>query len=720
VPVKKKTKKQHPFRNISKKIITVFDQDSKKVFTRKHLFRLLALPSSKFDQFEEILLELKEKEMLELKGNHVRLIPQAEIVQGKISTHPRGFGFVQVKGHKQEVFIPKQHMDDAIEGDIVEIEIDPKVSSKGPEGKIVRVLERSRKILAGTILKKHHHHYVVYAPILGPERLIDLKCTKKDTFRIGDRLVMEIKKWKRSTNQMECVPLQYLGSIEDPSIDVLAAIYEFEIPHQFSKKAIQEAKKLGGEVKKKDLNNRKDFTKLTCITIDPDTAKDYDDAISLTVDSKGNFQLGVHIADAAFYVKPDSYLDKEAHRRGNSTYFPGVCVPMLPEELSNQLCSLKAGVIRLTVSVLMTFTPKGDLEKYEIHRAYIKSKKRFTYNEAFDVLEKRKKSPHAPLLQNLAKLGALLRQKRMERGSIDFALPEAVIKVDKKGNPERIEIVEYDITHQMIEEFMLKANEVVAEHLAQKKKMLIYRIHEEPPAENFHDFYHLARSLGFRLPDKPNHRDIQKLFHQAKKTPYFQHLSISFIRSMKIAFYSPDNLGHYGLSLEHYCHFTSPIRRYSDLIIERLLFKDKTPEDLSEIANHCSYRERMSFRAEMAVVQLKKLRLLNKTFQEDPTHIFEASITKIKPFAIFFEITDFFLEGCLFLSDLDDDYFVFEPNTVTLRGKRTGRKYSFGDKIQVILTQIDFVLLESKWILANQERPKARKKAKKKGRRKRR
>ena len=477
---------------------------------------------------------------------------------------------------------------------------------------------------------------------------------------------------------------------------------------------MQDAGRLEDKVSKKDLNSRKDLTGLTCITIDPETAKDFDDAISLTIDAKKNFKLGVHIADAAHYIKPESALDKEAFQRGNSTYFPGVCTPMLPEELSNQLCSLKPGMIRLTVSVLMTFTAEADLQKYEIHRAFIKSKKRLTYEQALDVLKKKKNNPHASLLQKMARLGTMLRQKRIQRGSIDFALPEAVVKVDKKGNPIKIEVVEYDITHQMIEEFMLKTNEVVAEHLSKKNKMLIYRIHEEPPTENFQDFYHLARSLGFALPDKPTHQDIQKLFDQARNTSFFRHLSISFIRSMKIAFYSPDNLGHYGLLLKHYCHFTSPIRRYSDLMIERLLFKEKTPEDLNEIANHCSYRERMSFRAEMAVIQLKKLRLLHKTFQEDATHIFEASITKIKPFAIFFEIKGFFLEGSLYLADLEEDYFIFRPTTLTLHGKRTGRKYASGDKIQVFLTHIDFILLEAKWTLANQ--PSRGKKRKKKRR----
>ncbi|MBI3237037.1 MAG: RNB domain-containing ribonuclease, partial [Chlamydiales bacterium] len=283
----------------------------------------------------------------------------------------------------------------------------------------------------------------------------------------------------------------------------------------------------------------------------------------------------VHIADVAHYVKPGSALDQEAIIRCNSTYFPGTCIPMLPEQLSNELCSLKPEVVRLTVSVLMDFDKEGTLIGHEVVRSCIYSAKRFTYFEAKDVLDKKVKSPYAKSLELMVELCQLLKKKRHERGSIDFALPETVILIDEKGEPTGVKKIEYDITHQLVEEFMLKANEMVAKELNLRKRPVLYRVHEEPSEENFTDFYQFARSLGFTLPAKPTPIDIQEMFDEAKKSPHSHQLSVAFIRSMRLAQYSPNNIGHFGLALEHYSHFTSPIRRYSDLVTQRLLFNEE-------------------------------------------------------------------------------------------------------------------------------------------------
>jgi ribonuclease R len=371
---------------------------------------------------------------------------------------------------------------------------------------------------------------------------------------------------------------------------------------------------------------------------------------------------------------------------------------MLPESLSNELCSLKPGVKRLTQSMLAEFDPQGNLVRYEIARTVIKSRKRFTYKEALAVIEKKKKSPHEPLLQRMVELCYLLKQKRFERGSIDFAIAEDVIMVDEKGVPLRMERVEYDITHQMIEEFMLKANEIVASHLNSQGKMLIYRVHEQPTADSFKDFYAFARTLGFYLPAEPTYRDIQKLFQEAKNSPLLPQLSVSFIRSMRLASYSPDNIGHYGLALEHYAHFTSPIRRYTDLIIQRLLF-DELPSDcdIDAVAQKCSEKERISFRAESSVVKLKKLRLAATYFNEDPDRVYTAIITRIKPFALFFEVPLFDLEASLHISKIGNDYFEFNPQRMTFRGTRTGKTFSTGQVVHVKLDAIDYILLQTEW-----------------------
>ncbi len=630
---------------------------------------------------------------------------QAGIITGALQLHHRGFGFVTPdRAFKSaDIFIPKHLINGAVDGDTVEVEVSPEVSSKGPEGKIVKVLKRGRTHLAGTIIEGMNGRYTVFAPLLGKQKKVILVC-KEQPLKVGDRVIMHVTNWNNEYKETECKLKSYIGSIEDPLYDVAAAIEEFEIMHAFSSDTLQEAKDRASSIGKEDLAGRTDLTELPSITIDPETAKDFDDAISLTKDKKGHFHLAVHIADAAYYVKPGSSLDKEAYLRANSTYLPGKCVPMLPEELSNGLCSLKPDVIRLTVTVFLSFDSKGTLFDSKIERSFIKSMKRFTYAEAFEVLQKKLKSPHLSLLQDCEELCLLLKRKRLERGSIDFALPEARVEVDEKGEPQGIKVEMYDITHQLIEEFMLKTNEIVALTLAKKGKTLIYRIHEAPSKENFYDFFSYARLLGFRLPGEPTHEDIQKLFQEAKKTDHLTKLSIAFIRSMKLAFYSPDNIGHYGLALEHYTHFTSPIRRYSDLVIQRLLFDEEPEEqDLTEIANNCSQRERISMRAEQSVVTLKKLRLLQKYHQRYPGKVYEAEITRVKPFGIFFELKDVMLEGSLHISDLGNDYYRFHAQSHSLRGERTNKKFLAGDPISIQILSIDFIHQEAKFSLVKKK-----------------
>jgi ribonuclease R len=639
-------------------------------------------------------------------------IAETSPITGIVRMHPRGFGFVipDEPQYQEDIFIPKHLTDNAVDGDKVEVIVAQEAKSdKGPEGRIVGILKRGRSHLAGTILSiDEEGNAISYVPILGQTKRAFLPATPSHPFKVGERIFMKVVRWGEEQNEwVECSFDQSIGHISDPSCDILAAIKEFDIREAFPKSALNQAKSFGDKVLKKDLQNREDLSSLESVTIDPDTAKDFDDALSITKDRKGHYHLGVHIADVAHYVSAFSPLDMEAILRCNSTYFPGRCVPMLPEELSNQLCSLKPKVTRLTVSVLMSFDKMGNVLNYKISRAAIKSRKRFTYKEAKEVLDKKIKSPHAKALKLMVELCHLLKAKRHERGSIDFAMPELIIEVDKKGVPVGIKWVEYDITHQLVEEFMLKANEIVATELSRRGVSLIYRIHEEPSEENMSEFFALARTLGFPLSEKPSVSEIQQLFEAVKKTPFAQQLSVSFIRSMKLAYYSSENVGHYGLSLEHYCHFTSPIRRYSDLVIQRLLF-DEQPEplDLEKIALKCSEQERISFKAEMSVKTLKKLRLLQSFHRDDAHRIYPAVVTKVKPFGLFFELPELVIEGFLHISELEDDYFIFIPERNILKGRSSGKTHGVGEKIQIKLLAIDLILLETKWELLNTRKRK--------------
>ncbi|MES2344724.1 MAG: ribonuclease R [Chlamydiota bacterium] len=711
-----KKKDPHLYENLSKVLQQCMKGKRYTPIGQTALFKRLKIQKELHPLCKEIMADLVKEGVLTCDKKRYSLkTHDIETILGTLRLHPKGFGFVIPDNPAQsasDIFIPKHLTESAVDGDKVEVAINPSSNpEKGPEGKIVCITKRGRSHLAGTVRSIDRQKMAfVHVPILGSSKQAIVE--KAGDLKVGDRVIMKILEWGDREESTYCEVTQKIGHISDPSTDILAATEEFDLPTSFPKAVINEAKSFGKSVSAKDKKARKDLSELECFTIDPETAKDFDDALSIRKTNKGHYQLGVHIADVAHYVKQDSALDIEAFKRANSTYFPGTCIPMLPEELSNNLCSLRSGVFRLTSSVLMEFDPSGSLLKYKIVRSYIKSKKRFSYEEAKDVIDGKTKSVHAPSLKLMVELCLLLKKQRYARGSVDFSLPDLVLEVDKKGEPKGVKWVEYDISHQLVEEFMLKANEIVALDLSNRGKELLFRTHEPPTAENFEDFFNLARSFGFIVPDKPTSQEIQHLFEQAKKTPYIKQLSIGFIRSMKLAYYSKENVGHFGLSLEHYTHFTSPIRRYCDLIIHRLLFDEESEDiDLKQIALKCSEQERVSFRAEMSVKLLKKLRLLSRYFKEDPTREYSAILSKVKPFGLFFELSELMLEGFLHISELEDDYFVFDSRRGVLVGKDTSKIHSNGDKISVRIVSIDLILLESKWELVfSQKKKKPRRK----------
>ncbi len=614
-------------------------------------------------------------------------------VTGKIRIHPRGFGFVAVEGEEDDIFVPGPATHGAVDKDIVEVEVLDWEDKRGPSGEVIEVVERGRTHLAGTIIKGGAKPYAL-CPAVGVDEWVAVG--GDETLKEGDRVILKVEKWGEERSKTLARISKMIGHISDPSIDIEYACEEAELRTVFPKQVLAAAKKLGTEVS--DIQGRDDLRKIETITIDPATAKDFDDALSLREDKQGHFYLTVHIADVSHYVTRGSLLDKEAVLRCNSTYFPGRCIPMLPPTLADNLCSLKPEVDRLTVSVDMHFDRVGELLDYEIKRSVIRSDKRFSYEEALEVLQGRKKSPYAPLLKRMKKLCGLLKDQRRERGSIEFALPEVVIEVDDKGVPTGTRLVEYDITHQMVEEFMLKANEVVATYLTEEGKSMTYRVHDMPTDDDLDGFYQLAGALGFRLRKDPTLEDLQLLFDAAHKTPHGARLAISFIRSMKLAIYSPDNIGHYGLALEHYCHFTSPIRRYADLVIHRLLFDDDyTDKEIDAISKACSEQERTSSRAEMGVLELKKLRLLAAERKKNPRKQWEAIVTTVKRAGVTFELNDLCLEGFVHISAIGKEYYTFNEQKMRMEGGDTGEVLTPGTPITVMLRDLNLITRDTRW-----------------------
>lgn len=610
-----------------------------------------------------------------------------EIASGTIRMHSRGFGFLIPDERDRfplDIFIPPRATRGAVDGDRVEVEVFPQFTSeKGPEGRILKIVRRGRSHVAGVITyigrKKQIYAYV---PLLGEEKTMRILPPEENHLKVGDRIIIHVKDW--GSKKRDCLGEMsaYIGHISDPSCDIVAAIEEYELDDAFPRKVLKEAKAFGSQLSDKDFRKREDLRELECFTIDPETAKDFDDALSLSRDKQGNFHLGVHIADVSHYVTPSSALDREAEQRCNSVYFPGYVLPMLPHELSSHLCSLKPNVNRLTISVFMTLDKEGNLKNYRIGRSVIRSKKRFSYKEAKEILDGKRKNKYRKTLFLMVDLCHRLKQKRYERGCIEFALPDLTFDLTPNGEVKSVEVVEYDITHQLVEEFMLLANEVVATHLSKKGKPLTYRIHEEPNPDSIRDFAQTASSIGFHLSEQPTTEELQLLFDEARQSPFGQFLATAFIRSMKLASYSTQNIGHYGLGLEHYTHFTSPIRRYIDLIVHRVLCEEiNDDQDLEEIALQCSEKERFAAKAENSVVLLKKLRYLEGLSHKE----FEAVVTAVKPFGILFELKELLYEGML------------PPQE---------KRLHLGDTISVRLVDIDLITRLTEWKLIPRKKKK--------------
>ncbi len=620
------------------------------------------------------------------------------VILGKISIHPKGFGFVSPKkGGIEDIFIPSQNINGAIDGDTVEVKITSR-SSKGFEGIVLSIKKRLRKQIVGTVIDLlKNGEGIIFSAATGEERDIILEKDKEIEWQIGDRVLLDLIKIENNITTCKCS--KYLGNINDATKDTDIAIEEFQIPRKFPIAVIKEAKTF---LKTIDIDeSRKDLTHLECYTIDPPNARDFDDALSIEKDENGEYHLGVHIADVSFFVRPNSKIDKEALKRGNSTYFIDLVVPMLPEELSNELCSLKENVDRFTASVLIHYSANGELITYKICRSIIRSRKRFTYETAKQILDKKIPSNYYTNLKLLVELCMHLKKQKKSRGCVELEMPELCLLLGENGVPTGKKWIEYDITHQMVEEFMLAANEIVATHLINQGKKSIFRIHEEPDLDNINDFLMFAKLLGFKLSKDVNQTNIQDIFQQAIDSPLLNQLAVKYIRSMKLAIYSKENIGHYGLSLTNYTHFTSPIRRYSDLVIHRLLFEDNYTPNLEEIANKCTESERRSFKGELSVLKLKKIRYVDSLTNKNPNTIFEATITKVHHHGISFNISFINLDGFIHVSELNDDYYIFNQKWCTLTGESTGNNLTIGQRVRLLLTTVNLVFQECTWKIVN-------------------
>ena len=661
-------------------------------------------------------LNSMEKQGLIVKNRRGRYgVPEKmNLIIGQLEGHPGGYGFLLPENPElDDIYVSREDMNGAMHGDMVLVR--PKVPAKGSskaEGEVVRILKRSLKTVVGTVERGKQYSFVVP----DDKRIFyDLYVPKEKTngAKNGQKVVAKIIEWPQKRRNPVGEIIEILGYPEEPGIDILSIIKKYDLPLDFPEKVQKQVQQIPDEVLDEDLVDREDFRNQKIITIDGEDAKDLDDAVSIEV-TDGGYRLGVHIADVSYYVKEKSPLDIEALKRGCSVYLVDRVIPMLPPKLSNGICSLNPRVDRLTMSVIIDFDKEANIKSYKITPSVIKTCERMTYTQVNKILEDKDQemiNRFKYLLDDLTAMRELaekLTQKRFARGSLDFDIEEAKVILDEEGHPVDVVKEERRIGNRIIEEFMIAANEVVAEHIFWLKIPLIYRIHEDPDDEKIRSLKEFLYGLGYTLKGTQNlkPKSLQQILEKAKGKPEQRLVNTMLLRSLKQARYSGMNSGHFGLASLYYTHFTSPIRRYPDLIVHRILRKqlnneidEKQEKKLSKmvekVAKISSERERIAEEAERETVDLKIAEYMASKIGET----YEAIVSGVTSFGVFVEL-DNTVEGLVHVSNMEDDYYHFNEKSMALVGERTGRTFRIGDKVKVKVEhvnmaerQIDFVLV---------------------------
>ncbi|HEY9508773.1 MAG TPA: ribonuclease R, partial [Verrucomicrobiae bacterium] len=678
------------------------------------LLRLLRWQPNRQQELQRVLRELEQSgRITRTKGNRYILSQEADLVPGRIQINRQGKGFLRPEDPRlKEITIPENATSTALHGDRVLVRRN--VKGKGsrdplqPEtGVVIRILEHKRTQLVGTLQRSRQFLYVipddpriphnVYVP---PPRDVGRPAN------IGDKVVVELREWESRNTNPEGEIVEVLGAPDEEGVDMLSVLRQYNLPLHFPKNVLQEARANGTTIQPHELEGREDCRAHQVVTIDPDDAKDFDDAISLQRISQNEWKLWVHIADVSHYVKPGSALDDEARERGNSTYLVDRVIPMLPEALSNELCSLKPNVDRLTKCVEFLVSNEGRVISTKFYPAVIHSKRRFTYKEVFAVLQREASGSIERMLHDANALAQKIRRLRFKAGSLDLDFPEMKIRLDEHGKISSIERVENDISHQLIEEYMLLANEAVAGKLMSQNTPAIYRIHEPPDERRLKEYREDVLSHNIPVGNLTKRTEVQKLLQKLNTISIGAALKIGFLRSLMRARYAVEPLGHYGLAKPKYAHFTSPIRRYADLVVHRALFQKShgSMHSLQQTADHISDTERNSADAERDSKDVKLYAFLKAQLKSDKPNIYPALVIDVRNFGFFVDVPGLAMSGLVHLSGLEDDFYIFNPDHSELIGRRTRRMIRLGDKVQVQVAKVDSFKKQVDFRLAGEPR----------------
>ena len=694
------------------KIIDLLGRGQKRPLDRRAIAERLNLQGGERKLLTKVLDQLVHNNLLQQRKGRYRLIPQQQrTAEGIFSIAEKGYGFLRQDDAKQEdLFIPARHVDTAMDGDRVLVAIRVSARDGRPYARILNVLERAHSRLIGHYRQRGKGGQVwpVEKKLGGP-----IQVGRQPEMNQGDVVEVEIENYAHGEFPASGRIVAVLGAADDPKVDIETVIRGHNLPHSFSSAALQQAAAVAETIDAAEIARRVDLRELSLVTIDGETARDFDDAVALQKNSDGTFKLWVCIADVSYYVEQQSALDEDALERGTSVYFPGYCLPMLPEALSNGICSLNPHEDRLVMAAEMRFDQAGERLDAKFYPAVMRSQARLTYTQVAACLDNPTQTELtielAAQLGEMAELAQILAQMRQQRGSLDMEIPEIEVLLDESGAPFDLVKSERNQAHRLIEEFMLAANEAVAAYLTKKNWSLLYRIHEEPDLLKLQDLQQLAAECGVGLVLTGKlQQALQRLLLDIHDKPEARLVNQQLLRSLKQACYAPKNSGHFGLAADFYCHFTSPIRRYPDLIIHRILKLAVSGDpkssairenELTQLGLDCSAKERRAMQAERELVDLRCCQLMVKRLGEE----FEGTISSVTEFGFFVELNEIFVDGLVHIRTLQDDYYSFDPKTVSLHGERRRRQFKIGMHVMVKVAKvepwrrrIDFMLVEEK------------------------